>query len=76
MSSGNDKCVCVRACVRVCVRARVRVCVRVSVRVYVCMALQQEHAPEKMMEMDDKKLQDILTKAGTGGTPHGPRARG
>ncbi|EKX43982.1 hypothetical protein GUITHDRAFT_72625 [Guillardia theta CCMP2712] len=29
----------------------------------------QEHAPEKMMEMDDKKLQDILDKAGKGGGP-------
>jgi thioredoxin-like negative regulator of GroEL len=27
-------------------------------------AFYQEHAPEKMMEMDDKKLQDILDKAG------------
>ena len=31
----------------------------------------QEHAPEKMMEMDDAKLQAILTKAGpTGGPGH------
>ena len=32
-------------------------------------AFYQEHAPEKMMEMDDKKLQDILDKAGKGGGP-------
>lgn len=32
-------------------------------------AFYQEHAPEKMMEMDDKKLQDILAKAGKGGGP-------
>jgi len=35
-------------------------------------ALQEfykEHAPDKAAEMDDKKLQDILTKAGKGGGP-------
>jgi len=29
----------------------------------------QENAPEKLAEMDDKKLQDILDKAGKGGGP-------
>jgi len=30
-------------------------------------AFYKEHAPDKAAEMDDKKLQDILTKAGKGG---------
>mmetsp|Transcript_40323 Transcript_40323/g.95800 ORF Transcript_40323/g.95800 Transcript_40323/m.95800 type:complete len:686 (+) Transcript_40323:130-2187(+) len=41
----------------------------IEVTVDALKAFYQEQAPEKLMEMDDKKLEEIITKAGKGGGP-------